>query len=418
MKLKNNILIGFSVFFIIFLSSCARKSAFPISEPRQNISTDIITLSSDEMEGREIGTPGEQKAGEYITTRLKAIGIKPSGANNTYYQTFSRKKSNNPHGDDANATGTSVTGRNIIGLIDNKASSTVIIGAHYDHIGYGQEGSLHNVKGAVHNGADDNASGVAGVLYLAESIKKAGLNNHNYLFVLFSGEEKGLWGSNYFVNNTSMDKTKFNYMVNMDMIGRLNTEKRLAISGVGTAPDFEPLIDGIKTDKIAVKKELSGLGPSDHASFYNAGIPVLGFFTGQHADYHKPSDDANLINYSGTVDVLEYIYTVVSNLDKKPKLTFTKTKDETQTRVSFAVTLGVMPDYMYDGNGMKLDGLKDGKPGQIAGLMKGDIIIKMGEHEVADMKAYMKCLGLFKPGETIDVHFMREGKEMVKKVTF
>ena len=402
----------------ILVSSCSRKAALPISNPKQNISTDIITLSSDDMEGREIGTEGERKAGEYIANRFKSIGLTPAGNDKTYYQTFTRKKSNNPHGDDASSSGTSVTGHNILGYIDNNMSSTVIIGGHYDHLGYGQEGSLHAGERAVHNGADDNASGVAGVLYLAESIKRSGLKNHNYLFICFSGEEKGLWGSNYFVNNTSMDKTKFNYMVNMDMIGRLNAEKKLAVSGVGTAPDFEPIIDAAKTEKINVKKELSGMAPSDQASFYNAGIPVLGFFTGQHADYHKPTDDAHLINYAGATDVLEYIYTIVSTLDKKPKVTFTKTKDETQGRVAFTVTLGVMPDYMYDGKGMKLDGLKDGKPGQLAGLMKGDIVIKMGEHDVADMQAYMKCLSIFKPGQTVEIVLLRDGQEMKKQVTF
>ncbi|MFZ1455837.1 MAG: M20/M25/M40 family metallo-hydrolase, partial [Saprospiraceae bacterium] len=187
----------------ILVSSCSRKAALPISNPKQNISTDIITLSSDDMEGREIGTEGERKAGEYIANRFKSIGLTPAGNDKTYYQTFTRKKSNNPHGDDASSSGTSVTGHNILGYIDNNMSSTVIIGGHYDHLGYGQEGSLHAGERAVHNGADDNASGVAGVLYLAESIKRSGLKNHNYLFICFSGEEKGLWGSNYFVNNTS-----------------------------------------------------------------------------------------------------------------------------------------------------------------------------------------------------------------------
>lgn len=160
------------------------------------------------------------------------------------------------------------------------------------------------------------------------------------------------------------------------------------------------------------------MGPSDHASFYNSEIPVLAFFTGQHSDYHKPSDDHQNINYTGITDVVEYIYTLVNSLDKKKKLTFTKTKDESQTRMAFTVTLGVMPDYLYDGKGMKLDGVKDGKPGQIAGLMKGDIIIRMGELEVPDMQAYMKCLTLFKTGQTVEVVFLRDGKEMIKKVTF
>jgi len=207
-------------------------------------------------------------------------------------------------------------------------------------------------------------------------------------------------------------------MINMDMIGRLNSERKLAISGVGTSPVFESIIDNIKTPKFTIKKDLSGMGPSDHASFYNADIPVLAFFTGQHSDYHKPSDDAHLINYEGVKDIVEYIYTLVSTLENKEKLLFTKTKDESQTRMAFTVTLGVMPDYLFDGKGLKLDGVKDGKPAQSAGLEKGDIIIKMGELDVPDIQSYMKCLSIFKPGQTIDIIFLREGKEMTKQVTF
>lgn len=207
-------------------------------------------------------------------------------------------------------------------------------------------------------------------------------------------------------------------MVNMDMIGRLNEERKLAISGIGTSPVFESVLDNIKKPKFSIKKDLSGMGPSDHASFYNAEIPVLAFFTGQHSDYHKPSDDAHLINYEGVKDIVEYIYTVVSTLETKEKLPFTKTKDESQTRMAFTVTLGVMPDYLYDGIGLKLDGVKDGKPAQIAGLEKGDIVIKMGELDVPDMQSYMKCLSIFKPGQTVEVRFLRGGKEMSKQVTF
>ncbi len=144
----------------------------------------------------------------------------------------------------------------------------------------------------------------------------------------------------------------------------------------------------------------------------------MAFFTGQHSDYHKPSDDAHLINYEGVYDIVDYIYQVVVSLEGKGKLPFTKTKDESQARMAFSVTLGVMPDYLYDGVGLKLDGVKDGKPAQVSGLIKGDIITKMGELEVPDMQSYMKCLSIFKPGQTIDVKFLREGKEMIKSVTF
>lgn len=406
------------ILLVLFTASCSKKTTYPIEWPIQNLALDIITLSSDEMEGRETGTPGEQKAGEYIVSRFKEIGLSPAGDNRTYFQSFTRKASGNPHGDQPAENGKSVTGRNILGYIDNQAPQTVIIGGHYDHLGYGKEGSLYVGEPDIHNGADDNSSGVAGVIYLAESIKKSKFKNYNYLFICFSGEEKGLWGSNYYVNHTGTDKTKINYMVNMDMIGRLNPERKLAISGIGTSPVFNKVIDSVKEPSFSVKKDSSGLGPSDHASFYNAGIPVLAFFTGQHGDYHKPSDDAHLINYEGVKDIVQYIYNVVKTLEKEPKLTFLKTRDESQSRVSFNVTMGVMPDYLYDGKGLKLDGVKENKPAHMAGLMKGDIVTRLGEFEISDIQSYMKCLTVFKVGQTVDMTYLRDGKEMKGKVTF
>lgn len=411
--------IPFVILILLTLVSCSRKAIISDAHLYEKISTDIRILADDAMEGREIGTNGEKKAAEYIVSRYQQIGLQPKGDDGLYLQSFSRKLNRNPHGDEAqNSVAPEVTGKNILGYIDNQATNTVIIGAHYDHLGYGHEGSLYVGDRAIHNGADDNASGVSGLLYLAEAIKASNLKNNNYLFICFSGEEKGLWGSNYFVNHTTLDKTTFNYMLNMDMIGRLNSERKLAISGIGTSPLFDRTIDNIKNPVLSIKKDSSGLGPSDHASFYNSGIPVLAFFTGQHSDYHKPSDDHQFINLSGTYDVSRYMYEVVRLLDKESKLPFLKTRDESQTRMAFTVTLGVMPDYLYDGKGLKIDGVKDGKPAAIGGIQKGDIVIKMGALDIPDMQAYMKCLSLFKPGQTVDVVFLRDGKEISQKITF
>lgn len=408
-----------SLWGIIFVASfvaCSTKKNLSSDTSFRNLTADIVTLSSDEMEGREVGTEGEKKAADFIVSRFKKIGLAPVGDNNSYFQSFSRKKNNNPHGEDT-GSGVEVSGKNVIGYLNNNVASTVVIGAHYDHLGYGKEGSLYTGPLAIHNGADDNASGIAGLLNLAESISTSGFKNHNYLFICFSGEEKGLWGSNFFIKNYPQ-KNMLNYMINMDMIGRLNADRKLSISGIGTSPEFESIIDGISEPKFSIKKDMSGLGPSDHASFYNAEIPVLAFFTGQHSDYHKPSDDHQFINYNGIRDIVSYIFNVIKTLDSKSKQTFVKTKDESQTRMSFAVTLGVMPDYMYDGKGMKIDGTKDGKPAQLAGIQKGDIVVKMNSTEVPDMQAYMKCLSLFKAGQTVDVVVIRDGKEITKKVTF
>lgn len=192
--LPNEAKANFYPFFtlIILSLSCSKKLSYPIELPKQNLAIDIITLSSDEMEGREIGTIGERKAGEYIANRFDEIGLDPAGDGNTYFQTFTCKKSGNPHGDETTTTGLNVTGRNVLGFINNNAPSTVIVGGHYDHLGYGEEGSLHAGDPAIHNGADDNSSGVAGVLYLAESIKNLILKTQLSFYLFFRRRKRSM----------------------------------------------------------------------------------------------------------------------------------------------------------------------------------------------------------------------------------
>lgn len=419
MNLHSTILTKFFIILtVISWTGCSTAVKYPVKYPVQNMAVDLITLAADDMEGRATGTDGEYKAGNYIAGRLREVGLTPMGDRNSYFQTFTKKIKSNPHAEKPADDDPEITGRNVIGYIDNKAPYTIIIGAHYDHLGWGEHGSLHTGEKAIHNGADDNASGVTGLIFLAESLKKAKYKNNNYLFIAFSGEEMGLLGSNYFINNPTINLASVNYMINMDMIGRLKPESKLAISGVGTSPVFEPVIDGIKYKELDIKKELSGSGPSDHMSFYNTGIPVLAFFTGQHEDYHKPSDDAHLINYSGLKHVTQYIYNIIAGLDKKGKLAFAKTQDPIASTRAFSVTLGVMPDYLYDGRGMRIDGVRDDRPGQKAGLQKGDIILKIGELDIADINSYMKALALFKQGQTVDIIIRRNDEDIVKSVTF
>ena len=215
------------------------------------------------------------------------MGLTPKGSDG-YFQSFSFKPKKDPHSEVKFTETTSdniVTGRNVIGFIDNKMENTVIIGAHYDHLGYGDEGSLHRGEKAIHNGADDNASGVSVMLNLADKLKNTNTNN-NYLLMAFSGEEMGLLGSNYFVKNATIDTKKVNYMINMDMVGRLK-DSMLAVYGTGTSPIWSQTINSLNSDFKLIEKE-SGVGPSDHTSFYLNDIPVLHFFTGQHENYHKP----------------------------------------------------------------------------------------------------------------------------------
>jgi len=319
-----------------------------------------------------------------------------------------------------------LTGHNVIAYLNNKAAQTVVIGAHYDHLGYNELGGStyrrsENEKPQIHNGADDNASGTAALIELAEVIKKAHLSNFNYLFIAFSGEEEGLLGSNYFCKHPTIDTTKINYMINMDMLGRLDTAKQtFAIDGIGTSPTWNTALNNISIEGIKPKTSESGVGASDHTSFYNIGIPVLHFFTGSHYDYHKPSDDDNLINYKGELAVLKYIYNLIYNLDNEPRLKFTKTKDTHSSTgsSSFKVTLGIMPDYIYEGKGVRIDGVTEGRPAANAGLKRGDLLIKLGADEVTDMQAYMKCLGKYNKGEKTKAIVVRDGKEMVVEIMF
>jgi aminopeptidase YwaD len=316
------------------------------------------------------------------------------------------------------------TGQNVIGFIDNNAPTTIIIGAHLDHLGLGDpESSLYKGGPAIHNGADDNASGTAAVIALARFLKTSGLVQNNYLFICFSGEEKGLLGSSYYSRNPTIDLSKVNYMINMDMIGRLKRgDRTLAIYGTGTAPLWMKILPAILVDSIQIKTIDAGVGPSDHTSFYLKDIPVLHFFSGFHPDYHKPTDDAEKINYEGEVSIIEFIIQVITLTNDKGKIEFTKTKDEpvsSKNTTKPKVSLGVIPDYIYSsGNGLRIDGVSEGKPAMKAGLKASDIIIQIGDSKIVDMPSYMKALDHFNKGDSTKVK-VRRGDEIIEfEVTF
>ena len=256
-------------------------------------------------------------------------------------------------------------------------------------------------------------------MYLADYLKNSSkAKNNNYLFLAFSAEELGLVGSKKFVENPSFGLQNVNYMLNMDMVGRLNEEKVLAINGAGTSPSWKDELSKISVAGIKIKTTDSGVGPSDHTSFYLKDMPVLHFFTGQHTDYHKPSDDSELVNYQGIHDVSVFIATLVENLNDDNKLVFTKTKDESQQGASFKVTLGVMPDYVYDGEGMRIDAVMDDKPAIKAGLEKGDIVIQIGAIQVKTIYDYMDGLAKFKKGDKAKVKVKRKEEIIEKEVAF
>ena len=381
-------------------------------DPLIDFKVDVVYLASDMLEGRETGTKGERMAAEYIAKRFEEVGLKPKGQKNSWYHTFSFNFKENPHVEGGEAR----QGMNVIGFLDNGAKTTVVIGGHYDHLGYGLFGSRHTGEPAIHNGADDNASGIAALFYLAEQLKASKLKQNNYLFIAFSGEELGLIGSKKYAADPTISLTEMNYMLNLDMVGRLNEEKVVSINGVGTSPAWKPALEKLDVAGIKIKTTDSGIGPSDHTSFYLKDVPAIHFFSGQHPDYHKPEDDPSTLNYQGIKDISDYILALIAALNKSGELEFTKTKDESQGRTAakFKVTLGVMPDYVYDGKGMRIDGVLDGRPAQAADMKDGDVILKIGDIEVKDIYDYMEGLSKFKKGQKAIV-VVKRGEDIIEK---
>ncbi|MCI0449375.1 MAG: M20/M25/M40 family metallo-hydrolase [Chlorobi bacterium] len=316
---------------------------------------------------------------------------------------------------------------NIIGFLEGNdpklKNEVVILGAHMDHLGDGMKyGSLYEKHTPeIHNGADDNASGTAGVLELAEyfASKKKDLKR-SILFMWFSGEEAGTIGSLYFTKSDMFKRYNFTSMINLDMIGRLN-ENKLTIGGTGTSSIWVPLLDSLnKSYGFTSVYNKDGYGPSDHASFYAKDMPVLFFFTGLHKQYHRPDDDWELINSEGTAKVVNMVADIVSYVDKMPsKMDFVKVQTEKkETNMGFRVTLGIIPDYSSTKEGLEITGVKTGGVAEKAGLLGGDVIIKLGQYEIKNIYDYTDALSKFKPGEETEVVVMRGTEEMKFKLTF
>ncbi|MGE5518986.1 MAG: M28 family peptidase [Candidatus Dadabacteria bacterium] len=320
------------------------------------------------------------------------------------------------------------TGSNVIGMIDNGATTTVVLGAHFDHLGLGEDrNSLYTgVQPQIHNGADDNASGTAALMELARLLKGSAAKNNNYLFIAFSGEEEGLYGSKYFTEHPTVPLNTINYMINMDMVGRLNDSTSVVtLGGYGTSPEWGQLFSSttsnkVFTDHLNFRFDSSGTGPSDHMSFYLKNIPVLFYFTGLHKDYHKPTDDADKINYTGELNIIKHINDLVQTIDRnKTKLAFAKTRDtQASTTARFSVTLGIMPDYTYSGEGVRVDGVSENRPAEKAGLKVGDVVIGLGDIKINSMESYMQALGKFKKGDKTVVKFIRGNQTLSSSVEF
>lgn len=396
----------------------------PVERVAGELRSDVVALTAPAFEGRETGTAGERAAAEWLSDSFATLGLKPKG-DSAAFQTF-RYKPHPPmqmHGDTSKQLGMAlvkeIVGRNVLYHLDgtspSKPKPTGVIGAHYDHLGYGDENSLFRGEPTIHFGADDNASGVAVMLELAQRFAQHP-SKDNLLFAGFSGEEKGLWGSNQFCATPTVPLDQIRYMINMDMVGRLRGDT-LAVYGTGTTPEWMEILEACNDEGFVLVPSESGVGPSDHTSFYLEDIPVLHFFTGQHPDYHRPTDTADLLNYEGMAKIANFIERVMRMLDAKDDLPFAATKDQdSESTPSFKVTLGVVPDYLFSGEGMRIDGLTEGRPAANAGMQRGDVVVRMDTIEIVDMMSYMQALGTFEAGETAVVEILRDNERQTVEV--
>jgi peptidase M28-like protein/PDZ domain-containing protein/PA domain-containing protein len=351
-----------------------------------------------------------------------------------------------------------VSAANVIGILEGSDPSlkneAIVIGAHYDHLGRGGAGSLAQRIGEVHHGADDNASGTAGVIELARIFStQRPKPRRTIVFVAFSGEEEGLLGSNYYVNHPVVSLANTVAMINMDMIGRMK-DRKLVIGGVGTAPEWPAMIERAKvyqgltvdagstahssnsmpmvvgangrtvvssdtTRQFLLTLNEDGFGPSDHSSFYAKQVPVLFFWTGTHVDYHKPSDTAEKINYDDEARIIAMVARIVRDIDasdKRPTYQVAKSA-ATGRSTGFRVYLGTIPNYADSSDGLLLDGVRDDSPAAQAGLKAGDRIVKLAGRDVHNVYDYTAALGEMKAGQEYEVEIVRGSERLKLKLT-
>lgn len=312
---------------------------------------------------------------------------------------------------------------NVVGYVEGNdpalKDEVIVIGAHYDHLGLGGPHSLAPKQvGQIHNGADDNASGTSGLLELAEALAaERSTLKRSVLFIAFSGEEEGLLGSSYYVKHPIIPLERTVAMINLDMIGRLR-QNRLIIQGLGTSPAWKPLIEELnRTAKFDLRTGSGGVGSSDHTSFYLKNIPVLFFFTGVHSDYHKPTDDAEKINVDGEARVVQFVHEAVLRIQAWPtRPAFTKVQPTMRPSRGFRVSLGTIPDYAEDVEGVKLSGIREGSPAEKAGLQAGDIIVRVKDIQIKNIYDYTFALGELKPGEEVEIEVLRGKQRLVLKI--
>jgi Peptidase family M28/PDZ domain/PA domain len=313
--------------------------------------------------------------------------------------------------------------RNVVGWIRGRDTTrTIVLGAHYDHLGYGGEGSLAPDSHAVHPGADDNASGVTALLALSHWF--AGLLElpaHNLVFCAFAGEESGLLGSDHFADQPTRPIESVEAMINMDMVGRLK-DRKLIVMGAGTAAEFKTLLANVNVaEGLDLKTTDDGFGPSDHTSFYKRHVPVLCMFTGVHEDYHKPSDTWDKINVGGIAKIADFVAAIVESLDARPRVTYVEASAAPMGAIGggagYGAYLGTIPDYVKTEGGVLLSGVRAGGPADVAGIRGGDTVVKFDGVRIDNIYDYTYALRSRKPGQQVRITVLRDGAELDLLVT-
>ena len=382
------------------------------------IRRDIAYLASDRLEGRGTGTAGNDTAAAYIAARYRVLGLRALTPG--YQQPFVARSIALAHAGRPSELPT----QNVIAVIPGTDAALrneyVVIGAHYDHLGRSSDGALDpELPNAIHNGADDNASGTAAVMELARLFKRHP-TRRSLLFVNFSGEELGVLGSQHFVESAPVPMSNVDAMLNFDMVGRMRSEK-LIVYGVETAKELRGIVDSANIAGLRITAQGDGDGPSDHASFYMKNVPVLHFFTDSHEDYHKASDDVDKVNVAGEARVVELAERVARSIADRPaRLTFVRTPSRATTmsasREGPQVYLGSVPDMAAsEVPGVRLTGVRPGSPADLAGLRTGDVIVELGGRAVKDLYEYSEALYSHKPGDEVSIVVMRAGMRVEVK---
>jgi len=398
----------------------------PVQTPPTPVITaldDIRRLSDDKLGGRMTGSPGADSAAAYLARRFEEVGLQPSAAG--WFQTFTVAK------DAPVAQHTHVGGlraKNVIGLLPGRdpvlRNETVIVGAHYDHLGLGGFGSLDpDSTGQVHNGADDNASGAAMLIQIAARLAHS-RPARTVLFIAFSGEELGLLGSAHYVDEPLYPLSGTLAMINLDMVGRLK-DNRLIVYGARTAKEFPALLDSLNWHAgFDLRAQGDGYGPSDQSSFFAAGKPVLHVFTDLHEDYHRTTDDWQKINVEGFDRVTNFTLGIVTALANRPgHLTPDDTPPPPPPVASTSLTpgygayLGTIPDMTENSGGVRLVGVRAGSPAERAGLRGDDVITKIGGMDVPDLQAMTDALRSHKPGDVVEIVIRRGAQFTTVKAT-